>query len=46
MNRYPDTNSTTLLQALAAKYGVADEQLAVGCGSVVAVPAAGAGHGR
>ena len=34
LNRYPDTNSTTLLQALAAKYGVAENQVAIGCGSV------------
>jgi histidinol-phosphate aminotransferase len=33
-NRYPDSNSTTLTSALAAKYGVADEQVAVGCGAV------------
>jgi histidinol-phosphate aminotransferase len=34
INRYPDSNSTTLTSALAAKYGVADEQVAVGCGAV------------
>lgn len=37
LNRYPDTNSTTLTQALAAKYaehGVSENQLALGCGSV------------
>ncbi|HEX2905185.1 MAG TPA: histidinol-phosphate transaminase [Jatrophihabitans sp.] len=34
LNRYPDTNSTTLAQALAGKFGVAEEQLALGCGSV------------
>jgi histidinol-phosphate aminotransferase len=33
-NRYPDSNSTRLAEALAAKYGVAAEQVAVGCGSV------------
>ncbi len=34
LNRYPDTNSTALLQALAAKYGVNENQVAIGCGSV------------
>jgi histidinol-phosphate aminotransferase len=34
INRYPDSNSTTLISALAAKYGVADEQVVVGCGAV------------
>ena len=34
MNRYPDTNSTTLVQALAAKYGVDEQRLVLGCGSV------------
>jgi len=34
LNRYPDTNSTALTQALAEKYGVRPEQLALGCGSV------------
>jgi histidinol-phosphate aminotransferase len=33
-NRYPDSNSTALVAALAEKYGVAAEQVAVGCGSV------------
>jgi len=33
-NRYPDTNSTAVVQALAAKYGVAAERVKVGCGSV------------
>ena len=33
-NRYPDTNSTALMQALADKFEVAIDQLAVGCGSV------------
>jgi histidinol-phosphate aminotransferase len=34
VNRYPDSNSTALTSALASKYGVADEQVAVGCGAV------------
>ncbi len=34
VNRYPDTNSSELMQALAAKFGVSVDQLAVGCGSV------------
>jgi len=34
INRYPDSNSTELTHALAAKYGVADERVAVGCGAV------------
>ncbi|MDQ2748284.1 MAG: histidinol-phosphate transaminase [Actinomycetota bacterium] len=34
VNRYPDSNSTALTSALATKYGVADEQVAVGCGAV------------
>ena len=34
LNRYPDTNATTLLQALAAKYSVPEDRLAIGCGSV------------
>ena len=33
-NRYPDTNSTELVDALAGRYGVAAERLVVGCGSV------------
>jgi histidinol-phosphate aminotransferase len=33
-NRYPDTNSTDLVYALAEKYGVRPEQVALGCGSV------------
>jgi histidinol-phosphate aminotransferase len=33
-NRYPDSSSTALVAALADKYGVAAEQVAVGCGSV------------
>ncbi|MGI8666094.1 MAG: histidinol-phosphate transaminase [Jatrophihabitans sp.] len=34
VNRYPDTNSTALMQVLADKFEVSIEQLAVGCGSV------------
>src|SRR6185312_13479697 len=34
INRYPDTNSSALAQALADRYGVAAEQVVVGCGSV------------
>jgi histidinol-phosphate aminotransferase len=34
MNRYPDTNSTAVVEALAAKYGVGTEHVTVGCGSV------------
>ncbi|MFL6161880.1 MAG: histidinol-phosphate transaminase [Jatrophihabitantaceae bacterium] len=33
-NRYPDTNATELMHALAEKYGVRPEQVALGCGSV------------
>ena len=33
-NRYPDNGSVELTEALAAKYGVAAERVAVGCGSV------------
>jgi histidinol-phosphate aminotransferase len=33
-NRYPDTNSGQLLQALAAKFGIGVEHLVAGCGSV------------
>jgi histidinol-phosphate aminotransferase len=33
-NRYPDNGSAALTAALAARYGVGAEQLAVGCGSV------------
>jgi histidinol-phosphate aminotransferase len=33
-NRYPDTNSTALTAALAARLGVDASQVAVGCGSV------------
>ncbi|HEX3336578.1 MAG TPA: histidinol-phosphate transaminase [Jatrophihabitans sp.] len=34
VNRYPDNNSAELTAVLAAKYGVAVEQVRVGCGSV------------
>jgi histidinol-phosphate aminotransferase len=33
-NRYPDNGSSELTAALAAKFGVAAERVAVGCGSV------------
>jgi histidinol-phosphate aminotransferase len=33
-NRYPDSNSTELVAALAERYGVPSEQIVVGCGSV------------
>ena len=33
-NRYPDTNATELMYALADKYGVAPDRVALGCGSV------------
>jgi histidinol-phosphate aminotransferase len=33
-NRYPDTNATELMYALAEKYGVPDDRVALGCGSV------------
>ncbi|HEU5271292.1 MAG TPA: histidinol-phosphate transaminase [Jatrophihabitans sp.] len=33
-NRYPDTNSTDLVYALADKYGVPAERVVLGCGSV------------
>jgi histidinol-phosphate aminotransferase len=33
-NRYPDTNSSELLEALSAKFGIGVERLVVGCGSV------------
>ena len=33
-NRYPDNYSTALTAALAAKFGVSDDRVAVGCGSV------------
>jgi histidinol-phosphate aminotransferase len=34
INRYPDSNSTVLAAALAAKFGVDAARVAVGCGSV------------
>jgi histidinol-phosphate aminotransferase len=34
VNRYPDTNSSELMRALAGKFEVPSEQLVVGCGSV------------
>jgi histidinol-phosphate aminotransferase len=34
INRYPDSNSTAVVEAIAAKYGVAADRVAVGCGSV------------
>jgi histidinol-phosphate aminotransferase len=34
INRYPDTNSTALMQALAGRFEVSVDQLVVGCGSV------------
>ncbi len=33
-NRYPDSSSTELVAALATRYGVAADHVAVGCGSV------------
>ncbi len=33
-NRYPDTNSSELLDALSARFGIGAEHLVVGCGSV------------
>jgi histidinol-phosphate aminotransferase len=33
-NRYPDSNSSALTVALAERYGVGTERVAVGCGSV------------
>src|SRR5579875_1698241 len=33
-NRYPDSNATELTEALAAHYGIAADQVRVGCGSV------------
>jgi histidinol-phosphate aminotransferase len=33
-NRYPDNSATELTTALARKYGIAAEQVVVGCGSV------------
>jgi len=48
-NRYPDTNSTELTYALAEKYGVPPERVAIGCGSVslcqqLVLASAGAGE--
>jgi histidinol-phosphate aminotransferase len=34
INRYPDSNSIAVVEALAAKLGVGAEHVAVGCGSV------------
>ncbi|MDT0262206.1 histidinol-phosphate transaminase [Jatrophihabitans lederbergiae] len=34
VNRYPDTNSSELMDALAAKFGIGSDRLVVGCGSV------------
>src|ERR1700759_1843759 len=34
VKRYPDTNSTQLVAALAERHGVDAAQVAVGCGSV------------
>jgi histidinol-phosphate aminotransferase len=34
VNRYPDSFSTALSGALAAKYGIPDDRVAVGCGAV------------
>jgi histidinol-phosphate aminotransferase len=34
INRYPDNGSQALTEAIAAKYGVSPDQVAVGCGSV------------
>jgi histidinol-phosphate aminotransferase len=34
VNRYPDNGCTALIQAIAARYGVPEEHIAVGCGSV------------
>jgi histidinol-phosphate aminotransferase len=34
VNRYPDSNSTAVVEAIAAKLGVGAEHVAVGCGSV------------
>jgi len=33
-NRYPDNGSAAITEAIAARYGVAPERVAVGCGSV------------
>ncbi|HTZ42843.1 MAG TPA: histidinol-phosphate transaminase [Jatrophihabitans sp.] len=34
MNRYPDTNSTSLVHALAGKYAADPDRVVLGCGSV------------
>ena len=34
VNRYPDSNSTAVVEAIATKYGVPADHVAVGCGSV------------
>jgi histidinol-phosphate aminotransferase len=34
VNRYPDNGCTALIQAIAGRYGVPEEHVAVGCGSV------------
>ena len=34
VNRYPDNNAQALIQAIAARFGVPAEHVAVGCGSV------------
>ncbi|POM26598.1 putative phenylalanine aminotransferase [Actinomadura rubteroloni] len=34
VNRYPDNSATALIDAIAERYGVAAERVAVGCGSV------------
>jgi histidinol-phosphate aminotransferase len=34
INRYPDSNSIAVVEAVAAKYGVSPDHVAVGCGSV------------
>ncbi|WP_026412667.1 histidinol-phosphate transaminase [Actinomadura oligospora] len=34
VNRYPDNNATALVEAIARRFGVTPEHIAVGCGSV------------
>jgi histidinol-phosphate aminotransferase len=34
VNRYPDNGAVALIEAIAARFGVPDEHVAVGCGSV------------
>src|ERR1700761_3786341 len=34
INRYPDNGAVALTEAIAAKYGVGADRVAVGCGSV------------